>query len=229
MDIINLKNINKIYGKNESELIALKDINITVKKGEFLAFMGTSGSGKSTLLNIIGCMDIPTSGEYYLDSMLIKNLSNNELSKIRNLTVSFIFQHFALIKDYTVYDNIELPLIHRKIPSKEKKDLILKYSERLGIRDKLYKKPTELSGGQQQRVAICRALVSNSQIILADEPTGALDSKTGKSILDLLKEINKEGKTIILVTHDQTIAESCNRIIQLEDGNIVSDIENINC
>ncbi|MBN1040342.1 ABC transporter ATP-binding protein [Clostridium botulinum] len=220
MDIIQLKNINKIYGKGESELIALKNIDLTIKKGEFLAIMGSSGSGKSTLLNIMGCMDIPTNGEYYLNNMLIKNLSNNELSKIRNSTVSFIFQHFALIKDYTVYDNIELPLLHRKVSSKEKKDLILKYSHKLGISDKLYKKPTELSGGQQQRVAICRALVSESQIILADEPTGALDSNTGKSILDLLKEINKEGKTIIIVTHDLKIASYCDRTIIINDGKI---------
>lgn len=222
MDIIKLKNINKIYGKNDSELTALKNINLNIQKGEFIAIMGHSGSGKSTLLNVIGCMDIPTDGEYYLNNKLINNLSNNELSKIRNTTISFVFQHFALIKEYSVYDNIELPLTYRKISIKEKKDLILNYSRKLDIDDKLSKKPTELSGGQQQRVAICRALVSNAEIILADEPTGALDSNTGKSILELLKELNKEGKTIIIVTHDAKIASYCDRTIIINDGILIN-------
>lgn len=220
MNLIELKNISKIYGKNESETIALNKINISVKKGDLLAIMGPSGSGKSTLLNIIGCMDIPSSGEYYLKNNLINNLSNKQLSKIRNLTISFVFQHFALMKDYTVYDNIELPLVYRKLSKKNKKDLVIKYASYLGIENQLYKKPHELSGGQQQRVAIARALVSESEIILADEPTGALDQKTGQELLILLKKINKQGKTIIIVTHDQKIASYCNRTITLNDGKI---------
>lgn len=221
MNIIQLKDISKKYGKGESEVIALKNVDLTIKNNEFLAIMGPSGSGKSTLLNIIGCMDVPTEGQYYLNGISIKNLSNNELSGIRNSTISFVFQHFALIKDYTVYDNIELPLLHRKISNKEKKKLILKYAAKLGIDDKLYNKPTELSGGQQQRVAICRALVSESKIILADEPTGALDQKTGRDIINLLRELNKENKTIIVVTHDPQIASSCDRTILINDSKII--------
>lgn len=221
MNSIKLININKIYGNNNSELYALKDINLTIKMGELIAIMGPSGSGKSTLLNIIGCMDTQTNGEYYLNNKLILNLSDKEMSKIRNNTISFVFQNFALIEDYDVFDNIELPLLRRKISKKDKNKLINLYANKLEINDILHKYPNQLSGGQQQRVAICRALVSDAQVILADEPTGALDSKTGQNILNILKDINKTGKTVIIVTHDEKIASYCDRIIFIKDGTVI--------
>jgi putative ABC transport system ATP-binding protein len=186
--------------------------------------MGPSGSGKSTLLNIIGCMDIPSKGEYFLKGKALNGLSNTELSRVRNQTVSFVFQHFALLKDYTVYENIELPLTCRKISGKQKKEKINYYMSRLDIQKLARKKPTQISGGQQQRVAIARALVSDADIILADEPTGALDQKTGKELLILLSEINKEGKTVIIVTHDSRVADYTQRRIGISDGKIVQDI-----
>lgn len=220
MSIIDLRNINKIYNEKKAGTIALKNINLKIERGDFVAIMGSSGSGKSTLLNIIGCMDIPTEGEYYLDDRLVTKLSNKELSRIRNLKLSFIFQNFALMKNYNVYDNVELPLIYRNISNKEKKNKVITYLRKLGIEDKIKSKPMELSGGQQQRVAIARALVSDADIILADEPTGALDSKSGKDLMELITDINKQGKTIIIVTHDEKIASYCNKRIIIEDGNI---------
>jgi len=220
MSIIDLRNINKIYNEKKAGTIALKNINLKIERGDFVAIMGSSGSGKSTLLNIIGCMDIPTEGEYYLDDRLVTKLSNKELSRIRNLKLSFIFQNFALMKNYNVYDNVELPLIYRNISNKEKKNKVITYLRKLGIEDKIKSKPMELSGGQQQRVAIARALVSNADIILADEPTGALDSKSGKDLMELITDINKQGKTIVIVTHDEKIASYCNKRIIIEDGNI---------
>jgi len=220
MSIIDLRNINKIYNEKKAGTIALKNINLKIERGDFVAIMGSSGSGKSTLLNIIGCMDIPTEGEYYLDDRLVTKLSNKELSRIRNLKLSFIFQNFALMKNYNVYDNVELPLIYRNISNKEKKNKVITYLRKLGIEDKIKSKPMELSGGQQQRVAIARALVSDADIILADEPTGALDSKSGKDLMELITDINKQGKTIVIVTHDEKIASYCNKRIIIEDGNI---------
>ena len=198
MNIIELKEIYKIYGKSDYRTIALNNINLAIEKGDFLAIMGPSGSGKSTFLNILGCMDVPTSGEYYLNGVLTNSQSDRALSNIRNHTVSFIFQNFALLKDYSLYENIELPLLHRKIPSKQKKEKIMHYASKLGINSILRRKPQETSGGQQQRAAIARALVCESEVILADEPTGALDQKTGENLLLLLKQINQEGKTILI-------------------------------
>ncbi len=221
MNIIELKEIYKIYGKSDYRTIALNNINLAIEKGDFLAIMGPSGSGKSTFLNILGCMDVPTSGEYYLNGVLTNSQSDRALSNIRNHTVSFIFQNFALLKDYSLYENIELPLLHRKIPSKQKKEKIMHYASKLGINSILRKKPQETSGGQQQRAAIARALVCESEVILADEPTGALDQKTGENLLLLLKQINQEGKTILIVTHDSKTANYANKIITINDGEIV--------
>lgn len=221
MNIIELKNISKVYGKKDYQTIALKRINLSIEKGEFLAVMGASGSGKSTFLNILGCIDVPTSGEYLLQGILTNSKSEKELSNIRNYTVSFIFQNFALLNDYSLYENIELPLLHRKISARQKKEKIMLYASRLGISDILRKKPHETSGGQQQRAAIARALVCESEIILADEPTGALDQKTGEDLLQFLKQLNQEGKTIIVVTHDSKTANYANKIITIADGQII--------
>lgn len=224
MKILELKNIYKIYGKGDSETKALAGVDLSIEMGDFCAIMGPSGSGKSTLLNIIGCMDTPTSGEYILKGEYVSKLNNKQLSKLRNKVVSFVFQYFALMDEYTVYDNIMLPLNCQKISSKEKKKRVNYYMQRLGIEQYAKKKPPQLSGGQQQRVAIARALVSNSDIILADEPTGALDSKTGEELMGLLQEINETGKTIILVTHNEKVAEKCNYTILIEDGKIVNKL-----
>lgn len=228
MSIIKLENLHKVYGKDNYKTVALKDINLSIDDGELVSIMGPSGSGKSTLLNIIGCLDTQTKGEYTLEGKKIIGLSNKEMSKIRNTTLSFVFQNFALLKDYTVYENIELPLLYRNMKKSEKKEKIYYYMDKLGIRDLEKKKPKHISGGQQQRVAIARALVGEAKIILADEPTGALDQKTGKELLDLLISLNTEGKTIIIVTHDVNVANMTNRLIKLEDGKIIGDNKVIN-
>lgn len=227
MQLIELKDVTKIYGKDDWKTVALKNVSLSINSGEFVAIMGASGSGKSTLLNVIGCMDIPTKGEYLLKGKKVNDLSNKELSIIRNSTVSFIFQHFALMKEYSVYDNVELPLSFRKISKKVKKETVFKYLKRLGIEEKVSKKPNQLSGGQQQRVAIARALCSESEIILADEPTGALDQKSGSELMELLTEINKEGKTVIIITHDPIVAAYCKRVITISDGEIIKSDEAI--
>lgn len=223
--MIRLKNVSKIYKNGLNELMALCNINLSINSGEFVSIMGTSGSGKSTLLNIIGNMDNPSSGEYWLNERRVSLLNNNELSKIRNAETSFIFQHFALMSEYNVFENVELPLLRRKISKKEKKIIINSTLESLGIGEVSKKYPTELSGGQQQRVAIARALVSGSKIILADEPTGALDNDTSISILELMKKLNEEGITIIMVTHDEIVSSYAKRIIKIEGGKIIEDFE----
>lgn len=219
MSLIKLKNINKIYGIKECSVTALNDINLEINKGDLVAIVGPSGSGKSTLLNIIGTIDKPSTGEYYINDENTSDFSDKQLALIRNKEIGFIVQHFALINDYTVYENIEIPLNYGKV--KNKKIKIQSMVEKLGIKEKLNKTPKELSGGQCQRVAIARALVNDTQIILADEPTGALDSKTGQEVIDIFKKLNKEGKTIIIVTHDTRIASQCNKVIEMSDGKIV--------
>lgn len=218
MSIIELQNIGKTYGKGESATEALKDVNLRIECGEFWSIMGPSGSGKSTLLNILGCMDIPTSGTYLLNGEIVNTLKNEQLSEVRNKTISFVFQHFALLNDYSVYDNIMLPLNCRKMSAGEKKKRVKYYMKRLGIEQLAKKHPTQISGGQQQRVAIARALVTEPEIILADEPTGALDQKTGAELMKLLQEINDEGKTIILVTHDAKVAGMAKKQLFIQDG-----------
>lgn len=218
MSLMELDNVSKIYGKGEYATTALSNVNLKVESGEFWSVMGPSGSGKSTLLNILGCMDTISSGDYIIKGKSVKSMTRNQLSKVRNEVVSFVFQHFALLNDYTVYENIELPLNCQKISKKEKKARIEYYMERLGIIQFAKKKPTQISGGQQQRVAIARAMVTKADIILADEPTGALDQKTGAELMTLLKEINEEGKAIILVTHDERVADIANKRIIIQDG-----------
>lgn len=218
MVVAELKNIGKIYGKGEASTEALRGIELKIEKGDFGAIIGPSGSGKSTLLNILGCIDVPTSGEYFLNGQLVNKFTNSQLSAARNETISFIFQYFALLNEYTVYENIMLPLNCRKISVREKKQLVNYYMKRLGIEGLSKKKPTQISGGQQQRVAIARALVTKPDIILADEPTGALDRKTGEEVMKILHEINAEGKTIVVVTHDMEVAKAAKKQFYIEDG-----------
>lgn len=218
--MIKLEKISKIYEFDDEITNALKDVSLTIEKGEFVAIMGTSGSGKSTLLNIIGCMDVPTSGKYILDGTVISGLKAKELSKIRNTKITFVFQNFALMEKYTAYENIELPLVNRKLPVGERRKKIAEVAKQLGIERELRKVPKQMSGGQQQRVALARALVSGADIILADEPTGALDHKTGIEFMEVLKNLNENGKTIILVTHDSAIADYAKKNIMISDGRI---------
>lgn len=220
-NLISLKKISKEYITDEVHTRALIDIDLTIDSGEMVAIMGPSGSGKSTLLNILGLLDKSNSGMYTYNNKDISKVSDKEIYKFRNEEFSFIFQYFALIKEYTILDNVILPLNVRKMSHSERIDIGKKYLEKMGILDQANKKPSQLSGGQQQRVAIARALVQESNVILADEPTGALDQKTGEEIMGILKQLNKEGKTIIIITHDLKIASMCNRIITIKDGKIV--------
>lgn len=219
--MIRLENISKRYVFDDVTTNALNGVSLTIKDGEFAAIMGASGSGKSTLLNIIGCMDTPTDGAYYLDERKVSELKAKELSEIRNGKITFVFQNFALMEKYTAYENIELPLINRRVSARERKNKVLDAANRLGIEAQLRKLPKQMSGGQQQRVALARALASGADIILADEPTGALDKKTGIELMEILKELNNGGKTIIIVTHDSAVAEYAGRIITISDGRII--------
>ncbi|MGG5252456.1 ABC transporter ATP-binding protein [Neobacillus sp. SM06] len=223
MDFINLKNIKKIYGNKNHLTFALNDINLSIKQGEMIAIMGPSGSGKSTLLNILGLIDTPTEGDYFLNGKSLHEIRKNKMHKTRNQMIGFVFQYFALLKDYTVLDNVILPLTYRKASHKERISKAKLYLEKVGLKEHMHKTPDELSGGQQQRVAIARALVCEPELILADEPTGNLDRKTGEEIIHLLLQLNKEGKTIIVVTHDVDVAKKCDRIIELIDGKVNHD------
>ncbi len=219
--MIKLENIVKIYDVNVENKRALDDVSLTIEDGEFVAIIGPSGSGKSTLLNIIGCMDSATEGTYELNGQNVTKMNVKQIQNTRRDNIGFVFQHFALMDYYTAYENIELPLLARNEKSKERKKLVTKTMEELGILGEINKVPGKMSGGQRQRVAIARALVTGCNILLADEPTGALDQNTGKEVLELLKEINSKGTTVIIVTHDMNIAKQANRIIEIVDGKIV--------
>ena len=216
-NLIKLENICKFYG-NTVEV--LKNINLTVKKGELLAIIGSSGSGKSTLMNILGCLDTPTSGEYYLDGEDVSTLSENELSQIRSKKIGFVFQSFNLIPDLTALENVELPLLYKGFSKEKRKAIATDILNKMGLESRLNHKPSEMSGGQQQRVAIARAVVGDPPIILADEPTGNLDSQTGKEVMELLLRLNREGKTVIIITHDSKIANQAKRVVKILDGQI---------
>lgn len=218
--MISINNMYRTYKMNEIEIQALKNITLNIEKGEFVAIIGPSGSGKSTLMNMMGCLDIPTSGTYILDNVEINDLKDDELADIRNNHIGFIFQSFNLIQKLTAYENVELPLIYNGIGGKERLKRVMAALEMMGLKDRLHHKPNELSGGQQQRVAIARALVNNPPIILADEPTGNLDTTTGKEIMNVLKNLNSHGSTVILITHDNHIANQAHRIIRINDGEI---------
>lgn len=221
--MIRLENISKEYKVDRQKIRVLDNINLEIKDNEFIAIMGASGSGKTTLLNIIGCMDKASYGTYYLDDRLVSSLNDNELSEIRTNKITFVFQNFALMDKYTAYENIELPLVSKKVKKKERKKKILEVAKQLGIENQLNKLPTQMSGGQQQRIAIARSLVSGANIILADEPTGALDNKNGIELMKILKELNELGKTIVLVTHDVEIAKNAKKIIHIKDGRIENE------
>ena len=221
--MIELKDVYKIYSDGDSEIRALDGISLTIEKGEFTSIVGSSGSGKSTCMNIIGCLDIPTSGTYFLDGHDVSTLDEKELARIRNKELGFIFQQYNLIPKLNILENVELPLIYRRMSADERRKRALKSLERVGLSDRINKYPSQLSGGQQQRVSIARALAGNPPVILADEPTGALDTKTGREVMNFLKELNNDGTTIVLITHDPSLAEETKRIIRIQDGKIISD------
>ncbi len=222
--MIILKHIYKSYFMGEIDVPALKDVNLHVKPHEFVSVLGPSGSGKSTLMNIIGCLDIPDSGEYMLDGQNVANCTDNELSEIRGEKIGFIFQQFNLIPELTAYENVEMPLLYRKISKAERHERVVRTLRQVGLENRMQHKPTQLSGGQQQRVAIARVLASEPSIILADEPTGNLDSASGKEIMEIIKGLWKKGHTIVLITHDINVANQAQRKVYVCDG-ILSDKE----
>jgi putative ABC transport system ATP-binding protein len=224
MDMIELNEIVKIYYRGSEELQILKKISLKVTKGDFVAIIGPSGSGKSTLMNMIGLLDAPTSGSYKLDGVATEKLSDNQLAALRNQKLGFIFQQFNLLPRLTAIENVELPMIYAGYNQKQRREQAMNMLSLLGMGERGQHKPSELSGGQQQRVAIARALALSPSIILADEPTGALDSKTGEEVLELIMKLNAQGNTIVLITHDQHIADHANRVIALRDGEILSDV-----
>ena len=221
--LIQLNKINKSYQNGDQELRVLKDIDLEVEEGEFLAIMGPSGSGKSTLMNIIGLLDRASSGEYHLDATEVSHLSDKKLAQVRNKEIGFVFQQFFLLAKLNALQNVELPLIYAGVATSKRQGLAKQFLEKVELSERMHHLPSELSGGQKQRVAIARALVNNPSIILADEPTGALDTKTGQQIMELLTELNREGKTIIIVTHEPEIADYARRKIVLRDGIITED------
>lgn len=221
--LIDLKNVSKSYRNGDQELQVLKDVHLEVEEGEFVAIMGPSGSGKSTLMNIIGMLDRPTSGEYYLEGEEVAKISEKKLAKVRNQQIGFVFQQFFLLSKLNALQNVELPLIYAGVSQSKRKALAEQYLKKVELETRMHHLPSELSGGQKQRVAIARALVNHPSIILADEPTGALDTKTGEQIMELLTELNREGKTIIMVTHEPEIAAFAKRQIVIRDGVISSD------
>lgn len=221
--MIDLKDIYKIYGEGDSEIRALDGISLHVSKNEFVAIVGSSGSGKSTCMNIIGCLDIPTSGTYTLNGTDVSTMTEKELAHVRNRELGFIFQQYNLIPKMNILENVELPLIYRHVSADERRRLALESLDRVGLADRYKKYPSQLSGGQQQRVSIARALAGNPPVILADEPTGALDSKTGHDVLEFLKKLHKGGTTIVLITHDNGIAAQIPRVVRIQDGHIISD------
>ncbi len=223
MPLIEFKSISKIYQMGDTEVRAVDEISMKIMRGEFVAIVGQSGSGKSTCMNIIGCLDVPTSGAYLLDGQDVSDMEDDELAEVRNKMIGFIFQQYNLLPKLSVLANVELSMVYAGISKNERRQRAIQALVRVGLEDKLKNLPTQLSGGQQQRVSIARALAGNPSVILADEPTGALDSKTGKEVLALLHKLHQEGNTVVLITHDNSIAAQAQRIVRLADGKIVFD------
>ncbi len=224
MSLIDIRDVYKIYNPGENEVRALDGVTLSIDHGEFVAIIGQSGSGKSTLMNMLGLLDECTSGKYYLDGHNVSHLSDDELSEIRNKQIGFIFQGFNLIPSLTAQANVELPLIYRGMRREERNRLAAEALQRVGLEQRADHRPAEMSGGQQQRAAIARAVAARPPVILADEPTGNLDSKSGKDVMRILHELHEEGRTVILITHDNEIAEEAQRVIRIHDGKIVEDV-----
>lgn len=221
--LIRVDDLRKIYNPGENEVRALDGVSLTIERGEFVAIVGHSGSGKSTLMNMLGCLDAPTSGHYYLEGLDVSTLSDNQLSDIRNKKIGFIFQGFNLIANLDAVGNVELPLIYRKVGKQKRRRIAVQALKKVGLDARLDHRPNELSGGQQQRVAVARAIAAQPPIILADEPTGNLDSRSTVEIMDILKELHRSGRTVIVITHDDDIARQVNRVIRIMDGRVESD------
>ena len=222
--LIEIKDIYKIYNEGrESEVRALNGVSLSIDRGEFVAIVGQSGSGKSTLMNVLGCLDIPTYGDYWLDGVDVTGLSDRQLAHIRNKQIGFIFQGYNLIQELDALENVILPLIYQGVPIWEREDRAMEALARVGMDDRAHHRPSEMSGGQQQRVAIARAIATHPSIIMADEPTGALDSKTGQHVLEILRELYRGGTTVIIITHDNGIAATARRVVRLSDGMVISD------
>lgn len=224
--VIELKNIKKCYGSKNTLVTAIKDLNYVVREKDFIAIMGQSGSGKTTLLHVLGCLHRPTSGEYFLDNINVATLKGDELAKIRNKKIGFIFQKFNLLNGYNIIKNVELPLQYMGVEKSERQDRAIEMLKKVGLGDRLHHTPAELSGGQAQRVAVARALVTNPSIILGDEMTGNLDSKTSEEIMEFMKQLNAEGRTIIFVTHTPEIGQYAQKIIEMRDGLIIKEVMN---
>ena len=221
--LIELKDVYKIYPMGEEAVHALDGVSLTIDRGEFVAIVGQSGSGKSTAMNIIGCLDVPTAGSYCLGGVDVSTMDDDQQAEIRNRMLGFIFQQYNLIPKLTVLENVELPLLYAGMPAEERRARAVRALERVGLADKQKNLPSQLSGGQQQRASIARALAGEPSVILADEPTGALDSRTGREVLSFLKQLNREGDTVVLITHDNSIAVKADRIVRLQDGKVIYD------
>lgn len=224
--LIEIRDICKVYNPGENEVRALDHVSLNIEKGEFVAIIGQSGSGKSTLMNMLGCLDVPTSGTYILNGSDVSDMTDDELSDIRNQEIGFIFQGFNLIAGLDAMENVELPLIYRGVGKKERHKLAVTALTKVGLGHRMDHRPAEMSGGQQQRVAIARAIAQAPPVILADEPTGNLDTASSKEIIEILKELHKEGRTVIIITHDNEIAEQARRVIRIRDGRIEKDYQN---
>lgn len=218
--LIEINNIRKIYSTGDSVVMALDDVSLKIDKGEFVAIVGTSGSGKSTLMNMIGCLDMPTEGDYLLDNVNMADQTDDSLSEIRNRKIGFIFQGFNLVQNLTAIENVELPLLYRKVPRSTRRDLASDALCKVGLSERLHHLPSQMSGGQQQRVAIARAIAARPPILLADEPTGNLDKKSGIDVMDILLDLHNEGKTVILITHDMAVAKLAQRVVYMENGKL---------
>ena len=225
--MININSISKEYVMGDNKLLALNNVDVTIKEGEFVSIMGSSGSGKSTLMNIIGCLDVPSNGDYFFREYNISNYSSNKLAELRNKDIGFIFQNFNLLPRLNALENVILPLLYSGKSSKERTKLALEALENVGLKERTHHRPNQLSGGQQQRVSIARAIAGTPKLILADEPTGALDSSTSLEIMKILNDLNKSGITIVLVTHEDDIAKYGSRIIRMKDGKIIEDKKNV--